>query len=102
VVPLGAPVQLKGGETPKLSQVYFFGYLPLLTNALLLATKLELTVVVDELVSFLQEALKRQTKRMSTDINRLIAMCWILSLIKGYYKITFLAIDKWKVKRFNF
>jgi hypothetical protein len=53
--------------------VYFFGYLPLLTNALLLATKLELAVLVDELVSFLQEALKRQTNKMSTVKSRLIA-----------------------------
>jgi len=82
VVPLGAPVQLNGGETPKLSQVYFLGYLPLLTNALLLATKLELTAVVDELVSFLQEAIKRQTNKMSTVKCRLIAIFWILKLIK--------------------
>jgi hypothetical protein len=54
--------------------VYFFGYLPLLTNVLLLATKLELAVLVDELVSFLQEALKRQTNKMSTVKSRLIAI----------------------------
>jgi hypothetical protein len=78
VVPLGAPVQLKGGETPKLSQVYFFGYLPLLTNALLLATRLELVVVVVELVvelsSFWQEVLVRQTSRMIAETSRLIVM----------------------------
>jgi hypothetical protein len=78
VVPLGAPVQLKGGETPKLSQVYFFGYLPLLTNALLLATRLELVVVVVELVvelsSFWQEVLVRQTNRMIAETSRLIVM----------------------------
>ena len=45
----------------------------MLTNALLLATKLELAVLVDELVSFLQEALKRQTNKMSTVKSRLIA-----------------------------
>jgi hypothetical protein len=78
VVPLGAPVQLKGGETPKLSQVYFFGNLPLLTNALLLATRLELVVVVVELVvelsSFWQEVLVRQTNRMIAETSRLIVM----------------------------
>jgi hypothetical protein len=87
VVPLGAPVQLKGGETPKLSQVYFFGYLPLLTNALLLATRLELVVLVVvvlvvELSSFWQEAHVRQTNRMNAETSRLIVMFWILKLIK--------------------
>jgi hypothetical protein len=85
VVPLGALVQLKGGETPKLSQVYFFGSLPLLTNSLLLATRLELVVVVVVLVveldSFWQEVLVRQTNKMNVDTSRLIVMFWILKLI---------------------
>ena len=86
MVPLGAPVQFNGGETPKLSQVYFFGNLPLLTNALLLATRLELVVLVVvlvvELVSFWQEALVRQTNKMIAETSRLIVMFWILKLIK--------------------
>ena len=86
MVPLGAPVQLKGGETPKLSQVYFFGSLPLLTNALLLATRLELVVLVVvlvvELSSFWQEATVRQTNKINAETSRLIVMFWILKLIK--------------------
>jgi hypothetical protein len=58
----------------------------LLTNALLLATRLELTVLVVvlevELVSFWQETIKRQTNKMNAEKKRLIAMFWILKLIK--------------------
>jgi hypothetical protein len=66
--------------------VYFFGNLPLLTNALLLATRLELVVLVVvlevELVSFWQETLVRQTNKMIAETSRLIVMFWILKLIK--------------------
>jgi len=81
--------------------VYFFGYLPLLTNALLLATKLELAVLVDELVSFLQEALKRQTNKMSTVKSRLIAIFLDFKVDEKEKKFRFFSIDNGKEKKFN-
>jgi len=81
--------------------VYFFGYLPLLTNALLLATKLELAVLVDELVSFLQEALKRQTNKMSTVKSRLIAIFLDFKVDEKEKKFRFFSIDNRKEKKFN-
>lgn len=54
VVPAGAFIQLSFGEMPVLSQVYSFGSVPLLVNAVLLAVKL-LVVVIVAAVLFLQE-----------------------------------------------
>ena len=55
VVPAGTLDQLSFGEMPVLSQVYNFGNVPLLVNAVLLAVKVPAVIVVAASLLFLQE-----------------------------------------------
>ena len=55
VVPVGTFDQLSFGEIPVLSQVYNFGNVPLLVNAVLLAVKVPVVIVVAASLLFLQE-----------------------------------------------